>query len=121
MHLYPTDEFYYYNRNDERADIAYYRPETNTYYVGESKDNSKSLEKTLKQEERKVETITKIIKEHIHLPEIQYKRFAIFNGNTNDAEKILQESNFHYVVVIQENDKEVKLTVVEGNDEIHRK
>ena len=112
LRLYPTDRFYYYARNDERADIAYYDESNNTYYVGESKDNYNNLKSTLHREEEKVEKVIHIIEENINM-EIPFKRFAAFGGTVEEAKKILNDSNFDFVMVVQEQSDKMTIYMVE--------
>ena len=112
LKLYPTNKFYYYARNDERADIAYYDRLNNTYYVGESKDNYNNLKSTLHREEEKVDKVIHIIDDNINMS-IPFKRFAAFGGTIEEARKILNDSNFDFVIVVQQNSDKMTVYMVE--------
>lgn len=112
LKLLPTDKYYYYARNDERADIAFYVKNNNTYYVGESKNKYSSLRLTLSKEEDKINRIIKVISDNIDL-NVEYKRFATFAGTIDEAKKILESSSFDFVVVIQNNDGQTDIYMVE--------
>ena len=111
IHLYPTDKYYYYNRDDNRGDIAFYDYEDNTYYFGESKKDYRSLAKTLKSEYEKTKQLSRIV-----LKELDYKYpakfFAIFKGIYEEARKILDNSDFDFVIIVDDI-KDVTLEVVE--------
>lgn len=108
--LYPTDKYYYYNRNDERGDIAFFNEEEQTYYIGESKKNYSTLALTLEKEYEKTKKLSEII-----LKELDYKYpvklFAIFKGNQDEAKKILDNSEFDYVVTVSD-DNSVTLEII---------
>lgn len=112
--LYPTDKYYYYNRDDERGDIAFYNEVENTYYVGESKKDFSSLYSTMGREYEKTKKLVDIIKEEIdkHLENtIQYKTFAIFKGTEAQAKKVLNESAFDYAIIVDDETEYVTLEV----------
>ena len=110
IHLYPTDKYYYYNRNDDRGDIAYFDDQDETYYFGESKKNYRTLISTLSDEYRKTKNLSEIV-----LKELNYKYpaklFAIFKGSNEEAKKILENSNFDFVITVDDTD-EVTLEIV---------
>ena len=106
LKLLPTNKYYYYARNDERADIAYYDKSDNTYYVGESKDNYSSLKTTLHREEEKIDRVVKIISDNLDL-EVNFKRFATFGGTVEQARKILDDSIFDFIIIVQDEDKSI--------------
>lgn len=110
IHLYPTDKYYYYNRNDDRGDIAYFDDQDETYYFGESKKNYRTLVSTLSDEYRKTKNLSEIV-----LKELNYKYpaklFAIFKGSNEEAKKILENSNFDFVITVDDTD-EVTLEIV---------
>lgn len=112
MRLYPTDLFYYYKRNDERADIAYYN--LGTYYIGESKDYCNSLKLTIEKEYSKVKKIESILQSNIN-KKIEYKTFVIFYGDVSEANDIFVISNFDYCAVLSETDKNISMTIMEKN------
>lgn len=101
--LYPTDKYYYYNRNDERGDIAFFNKDEEIYYIGESKKNYSTLALTLDREYEKTKKLSDII-----LKELDYqypcKLFAIFKGTTEEAKKVLENSDFDYVVTVSDDD-----------------
>ncbi len=110
IHLYPTDKYYYYNRNDDRGDIAFFDSSDQTYYFGESKKDYKTLALTLSDEYRKTKNLSEIV-----LKELNYKYpaklFAIFKGSSEEAKKILENSNFDFVVTVDDTD-EVTLEII---------
>lgn len=101
IHLYPTDKYYYYNRNDGRGDIAYFDDQDQTYYFGESKKDYRTLVSTLSDEYRKTKNLSEIV-----LKELNYqypaKLFAIFKGSSEEAKKILENSNFDFVIIVDD-------------------
>lgn len=111
IHLYPTDKYYYYNRNDGRGDIAYFDSDDEIYYFGESKKDYKALASTLNAEYKKTKKLSEIV-----LKELNYqypaKLFAIFKGTTEEAKKILEKSDFDFVIIVDDTD-EVTLRIVE--------
>ena len=108
--LYPTDRYYYYNRNDERGDIAFFNEKEQIYYIGESKKNYSTLALTLEKEYEKTKKLSEII-----LKELGYKYpaelFAIFKGTQEEAKKILDNSKFDYVVTVSD-DNLVTLEII---------
>ncbi|WP_156300124.1 hypothetical protein [Streptobacillus canis] len=114
--LYPTDRYYYYNRDDERGDIAFFNEVENTYYVGESKEKFGLLYKTLKKEYEKTLKLSNIIKSEIDknsINNIQYKTFAIFKGNIDEAKIILDESLLDHVIIVDDEKEEIILEVID--------
>ena len=111
IHLYPTDKYYYYNRDDNRGDIAFYDSEDKTYYFGESKKDYHALKSTLESEYNKTKKLSEIV-----LKELDYKYpakfFAIFKGTSEEARKILDNSDFDFVVIVNDA-KNVTLGVIE--------
>ncbi len=101
IRLYPTNKYYYYNRNDERGDIAFYNPKDNTYYIGESKDSFVQLYKTIDKEIEKTKKLRDIIANELN-HKYPSKIFAIFKGNKEEAEIILRESEFDYVITVDD-------------------
>ncbi len=110
IHLYPSDKYYYYNRNDDRGDIAFFSITDSTYYIGESKKNFASLFGTMNHEFEKTKKLGEIISKELQ-GIYPTKYFAIFKGNSYEAKKILSESEFDYVVIVNDED-EVTLEVV---------
>lgn len=109
--LYPTDKYYYYNRDDERGDIAFYNKDKDTYYIGESKKDYATLVSTLCKEYEKTKKLANIILKELDY-KYPYKLFAIFKGTKEEAKKILNNSNYDYVVTVSD-DEMVTLEVVE--------
>ena len=111
IHLYPTDKYYYYNRNDERGDIAFFNSKDSMYYIGESKKDYSTLKSTIEKEYEKTRKLSSII-----LKELNYqydaKLFTIFKGSKEEAFKVLEESKFDIVVTVDDTD-EVTLEVIE--------
>lgn len=109
IHLYPTDKYYYYNRDDDRGDIAYFDPLDETYYFGESKKDYKSF--ALAEEYRKTKNLADIV-----LKELDYKYpsklFTIFKGSKKEAQEVLNNSEFDFVIIVNDTD-DVILEVVE--------
>lgn len=101
--LYPTDRYYYYNRNDERGDIAFFNEEEKIYYIGESKKNYSTLLLTLDKEYEKTKKLSDIILKELNY-QYPFKLFAIFKGTKEEAKKILDNSNFDYVVTVSDDD-----------------
>lgn len=112
LKLLPTNKYYYYGKNDERADIAFYTKKDNTYYVGESKDNYPSLRSTLHREEEKVDKIINVISDNLDF-EVSFKRFATFGGTIEEAKKVLEDSTFDFVIVVQDENDIVSTFMVE--------
>ena len=101
--LLPSNRYYYLNRNETRGDIAYFDETDNTYYVGESKKNYTTLAATLDVEYAKTENLCSIILNQF--PELyDSKKFAIFKGTVEEAQRILENSAFDFVVVINDED-----------------
>ena len=111
IHLYPTDKYYYYNRNDDRGDIAFFDPDDETYYFGESKKDYKTLALTMEDEYRKTMNLSQIVLNELD-NKYQTRLFAIFKGNTEEAKKVLNNSKFDFVVTVDDTD-EVTLEVIE--------
>lgn len=101
--LYPTNKYYYYNRDDERADIAYFNPADKTYYIGESKKDYHTFSSSLEHEYHKTQKLSKIILNELN-NEYPSKMFALFKGNETEARKILDNSEFDYVVTVSEDE-----------------
>ena len=112
LKLYPTKKFYYYAKNDERADIAFYEKNSNTYYVGESKDNYSSLKTTIHKEETKVNKVIKVISDNLNI-EIKFKKFATFSGTIDEAKDALINSSFDFIIIVQDEDKTVSTVMVD--------
>lgn len=110
MRLYPTDMFYYYKRNDERADIAFYK--LGVYYIGESKDTYASLKPSIERELAKVKKIENILKENLNM-NVEYQSFCIFYGNRNEAINILQNSTFNYAIYLSETSSKIEMEIIE--------
>lgn len=111
IHLYPTDSYYYYNRDDNRGDIAYYDPTDETYYFGESKKDYKSLVLTLDSEYKKTKRLAEIVSNELN-NKYSIKLFAIFKGTKEEAQKILDDSLFDFVIIVND-EEEITLEVVE--------
>ncbi len=111
IHLYPTDKYYYYNRNDDRGDIAFFDPDDETYYFGESKKDYRTLALTMEEEYRKTMNLSQIVLNELD-NKYQTRLFAIFKGNKDEAKKVLDNSKFDFVVTVDDTD-EVTLEVVE--------
>ena len=110
IRLYPTDNYYYYKRNDERGDIAFYNPKENMYFIGESKKDFATLKNTLNNEVEKTKKLGDIIIEN--LPNgFKYKIFAIFKGNKEEAEYVLNNSEFDYCIVVDDERDEVTMEI----------
>lgn len=104
IHLYPTDRYYYYNRNDDRGDIAFFDPDDQTYYFGESKKDYKTLALTLSDEYRKTKNLSDIVLSELNY-EYPAKLFAIFKGTKEEAQKVLKNSEFDFVVTVDDTDE----------------
>lgn len=109
IHLYPTNKYIYYNKEEERGDIAYYY--NGVYYVGESKKNSKLFYKKLDEEFRKTKNLGTIISNELN-NEYPIKYFALFNGTYEQAKKIVEESQFDYAVIVNDSEA-IHLEIVE--------
>ena len=108
--LFPTSKFYYFKRNDIRADIAYYIPKK--YHIGEAKDKFSSLMPSISKEYNKVMTIKNIIDSHLHESTITYDSFCLFYGNETEANAVLSQSLFDYVVILYDDNKYIYMKVV---------
>lgn len=111
--LYPTDKYYYYNRNDERGDIAFFNEKEQIYYIGESKKNYSTLALTVDKEYEKTKKLSDIILKELDY-KYPYKLFAIFKGTPEEAKEILNNSEFDYVVTVSD-DELVTLEII-GRD-----
>lgn len=111
--LYPTDKYYYYNRNDERGDIAFFNEKEQIYYIGESKKNYSTLALTVDKEYEKTKNLSDIILKELDY-KYPYKLFAIFKGTPEEAKEILNNSEFDYVVTVSD-DELVTLEII-GRD-----
>ena len=109
IHLYPTDKYYYYNRDEDRGDIAFFNPDEQTYYFGESKKDFATLKATIGKEYNKTLNLAKIILNELD-NKYPYKLFTIFKGTSKQAYDVLQNSNFDIVVTVDDKDT-VKLEV----------
>lgn len=112
LKLYPTNKYYYYDRNGKRADVAFYEKTNNTYYVGESKDNYSSLKTTMHKEEEKVNNVIKVISDNLDV-EVKFKKFATFSGTIDEAKKTLSNSSFDFVIIVQDENETVSTIVVD--------
>lgn len=108
--LIPTSKFYYFKRNDIRADIAYYVPKK--YHIGEAKDCFGSLLPTIANEYKKVMTIKNIIDTEIGDPTIEYYSFCLFYGKHAEAKAALTYAPFDYAVILDDDDTFIYLKVV---------
>ena len=101
--LYPTDKYYYYNRDDERGDIAFFNEVEQTYYIGESKKNYSTLALSIEREYEKTKKLSDIILKELDY-KYPYKLFAIFKGTSEEAKEALKNSEFDYIVTVSDDD-----------------
>ncbi len=117
IRLYPTDKYYYYKRNDQRGDIAFYNENDSTYYIGESKKDFNTFKATINDEYEKTILLKNIIdseikKQNLNIT-INYKIFALFKGTREDAQYIFENSKFDIVVIVNEQNEKVTMEVIE--------
>ena len=117
--LYPTNKFFYINRDNDRPDIAYYIPNdqqisTNEgiYYVGESKA-SYTLFRNRDRFDFEIDRINRLIKiinREIDIS-LEYKSFILFKGSAENGLQIVDDvhsgnrKHVDYVVVIEEDNE----------------
>ena len=89
-----------------------YTEYNNTYFVGESKDSYRNLKLSLSKEEEKVQKMIDIIDNKLDI-EVMFKRFAAFGGTIDEAKKILDNSNFDFVVIVQDINNSTAIYMVE--------
>lgn len=110
MRLLPTGDFYYYKRNDIRADIAFFLKDT--YFIGESKENYSTLVSDgVNNQYNKVIQVKNIIKKHLKI-NCKYKTFLLFCGTDAEARLALFASNFDVCVILQEDTTKITLKVI---------
>ena len=133
MRLYPTDKFFYIDRNDDRPDIAYYRPKNssiwlkdNTYYVGESKAWYKEFLSIKNYDEQivRINSMIELIKnemDKLDTNEFKYESFIIFEWQKKEALSLVEEIRAwkrlwtDYVAVIEEfkqEDSDIRLLII---------
>lgn len=127
--LYPTENFLYINRDEDRPDIAYYiskeekSDDKGTYYVGESKAGYKFFknEQEYNKQVGRIEKLITIIDEKIGF-ELKYKTFVIFKGTEENGCELISQIRsgsrkwVDFVIVIEENDDEeynIRMIVLE--------
>lgn len=109
--LFPTSKFYYFKRNDIRADIAYYLPKK--YHIGEAKDSFSNLLHSISNEYNKVISIKNIIENEISDSSIDYNTFCIFYGAKEEARAALSYASFDYAIILNDDDEYIYLKVVD--------
>ena len=109
--LLPSNGYYYLQRNEKRGDIAYFDREESIYYVGESKKDYSSLKNSLQDEYFKTKNLSEIIVNKLQ-NKYPYKTFAIFKGDEDEADKILKDSKFDMVIIVDDSEN-ISLKVFE--------
>lgn len=108
--LLPTKKFYYYKRNDIRADIAFFL--NGTYFIGESKESYRKLKTDgILSQFEKVKKVESIIKKNISLT-CKYKKFVIFAGNEIEAKAVLSSSGFDLCCILLDDDEKITFKIV---------
>ena len=109
MRLLPTADFYYYKRNDIRADVAFYHK--GTYFIGESKENYRTLiNDGLLNQYNKVVQVKNIIKSHLKIS-CNYRTFLLFCGTDSEAKLALHASSFDVCAILKEETNTIVLKV----------
>ena len=110
MRLLPTSDFYYYKRNDIRADVAFYS--NGTYFIGESKESYSTLVNDgINEQYNKVLQVKSIINSHLAV-RCKYMTFILFFGTDSEAKQALDNSKFDICAIVNENNREVTLKVI---------